>query len=75
MTELIGRLEEQGWRFRLDGDHFTTRLPKPRPVDAADLLLELGRRKLEAAGFLRAREGAYGAMEAADIRGNPASGS
>ena len=63
MTELIGRLERQGWRFHLEGANFTTRPPQPRPADAADLLLELGRRKVEAAGFLRARQEAYGAMQ------------
>lgn len=56
MTELISRLESQGWRFRLNGGRITARLPKPRPVDAVDLLIELGRRAVEAAGFLQARE-------------------
>ena len=55
MTQLIGTLEREGWRFQVHGEHVRARMPSPPPPDADSILGALARRRLEAAGFLRAR--------------------
>ncbi len=55
MTELIGSLEENGWRFHIEDGNVSARMPSPPPADAGAVLATLARRRLEAAGFLRAR--------------------
>ncbi len=55
MTELIGSLEQNGWRFQVEGGNVSARMPSPLPSDAGSVLATLARRRLEAAGFLRAR--------------------
>jgi hypothetical protein len=55
MTELIGMLESDGWRFQLRDGHVSVRIPSPRPDGADAHFLELSRRREEAIGFLRAR--------------------
>jgi len=58
MTELIGGLEEKGWRFEARQGQVSVRVPTPRPPRADEILLELSRRRLEAVGFLKARSDA-----------------
>ena len=55
MTELVGTLEGQGWRFQERGGHVSVHVPAPRPPEADGILLELSRRRVEAIGFLKAR--------------------
>ena len=55
MTELIGTLERDGWRFQSREGHVSVRVPGPRPADADAVLLEISRRHAEAASFLKAR--------------------
>jgi hypothetical protein len=55
MTELIGTLERNGWRFHVQDGNVSARMPSPVPADAGSVLATLARRRLEAAGFLRAR--------------------
>ena len=55
MTELIGTLEGEGWRFQAREGHVSVRVPAPRPPEADEVLLELSRRHTEAVSFLRAR--------------------
>lgn len=55
MTELVGTLERNGWRFQVEGANVSARMPSPPPADAGAVLATLARRRLEAAGFLRAR--------------------
>ncbi len=55
MTELIGTLERKGWRFHVQDGNVSARMPSPPPPDAGAVLATLAARRLEAAGFLRAR--------------------
>lgn len=55
MTELVGTLEGQGWRFQAHGGQVSVRVPTPRPPETDGILLELSRRRVEAIGFLKAR--------------------
>jgi hypothetical protein len=55
MTELIGTLEGEGWRFQARAGHVSVRVPTPRPAGADEILLELSRRREEAVSFLKSR--------------------
>lgn len=55
MTQFIGSLEREGWRFRVEGGNVSARLPTPPPRNTDSVLDTLTRRRQEAAGFLRAR--------------------
>jgi len=55
MTELVGTLEGQGWRFQTREGHVSVRVPTPRPPETDRILVELSRRRDEAVGFLKAR--------------------
>jgi hypothetical protein len=55
MTELIGTLEGNGWRFQAQEGRVSVRIPAPRPAEADETLLELSRRCAEAVSFLKAR--------------------
>jgi hypothetical protein len=55
MTQFIGSLEREGWRFQVEGGNVSARLPSPPPADADSVLETLTRRRSEAASFLRAR--------------------
>ena len=67
MTELIGTLESEGWRFQAREGHVQVRVPAPRPTRADELLLELSRRRAEAVSFLRARADADRLRELFDL--------
>ena len=53
MTELIGTLESEGWRFQAREGHVQVRVPAPRPARADELLLELSGRRGSAARAVR----------------------
>jgi hypothetical protein len=55
MTELVGTLERNGWRFQVVNGNVSARMPSPPPADTGRVLSELARRRLEVASFLRAR--------------------
>ena len=57
LTQMIGDLERDGWRFRLEDRHYQARQPKPRPANAEEVITELRKRKTEVSGFLHARGG------------------
>jgi hypothetical protein len=74
MTEMVGTLERQGWRFRVEDGEVHASPPRPRPANADAVLAEIRRRRTEAAGFLHAREEAYGAMRTFQLRSVPVFG-
>jgi hypothetical protein len=67
MTELIGTLEGEGWRFEAHEGHVQVNVPAPRPARADELLLEFSRRRAEAVGFLKARVDADRLRELFDL--------
>jgi hypothetical protein len=62
LTQMVGELERDGWRFRLEDAHYHARPPRPRPANAEEVIAELRKRKTEVSGFLHARDEAAGAM-------------
>lgn len=71
MTELIGTLERGGWRFQAQDGNVSARMPSPVPADAGAILATLARRRVEAAGFLRARADADRLRELFGLPGIP----
>jgi hypothetical protein len=58
VTELIGTLEDNGWRFQVEDGNVSARMPFPPPPDVGEILGTLARRRLEVASFVRVRSDA-----------------